>query len=54
VTGAVATLESLYQIDPEALGSDGKTVKQVTRAAERTLRACGNRSAAKRLAKLTG
>ncbi len=53
VTGAVATLESLYEIDPAAVGSDDKTVKQVARAAERTLRACGNRSAAKRLAKLT-
>jgi hypothetical protein len=54
VTGAVATLESLYQIDPAALGSDDKTVKQVARAAERQLRACGDRSAAKRLAKLSG
>jgi Tfp pilus assembly protein FimV len=53
LTGAVATLESLYQIDPEAKGSDGKTVKQTTVALQRKLRACGGRSAAKRLAKLT-
>jgi hypothetical protein len=53
LTGAVATVESLYQIDPEAKGADGKTVAQTAKAIERTVRACGGRTAAKRLAKLT-
>ncbi len=53
LTGAVATVESLYQIDPEAKGADGKTVAQTAKAMERKLRACGGRSAAKRLAKLS-
>jgi predicted outer membrane protein len=54
VTGAVATLESLYEIDPAALGSDGKTVKQTAVAVRRALRACGDRSASRRVGKLTG
>jgi hypothetical protein len=54
LTGAVATVESLYQIDPKAKGASGRTVEQTAKALERRLRACGNRSAAKRLAKLTG
>jgi hypothetical protein len=54
VTAAVATLESLYQIDPAAIGPDGRSVKQVAVAAQRRLRACGDRSAARRIAKLTG
>jgi predicted outer membrane protein len=53
VTGAVATLESLYEIDPAAVGSDAKTVKQVAVAIQHQLRACGDRSAASRVAKLT-
>jgi hypothetical protein len=53
VTGAVATLESLYEIDPAALGSDGKSVKQTAQSVERALRGCGDRSAARRVAKLT-
>jgi ABC-type phosphate transport system substrate-binding protein len=53
VTAAVATLESLYDIDPAALGADDKSVKQVARAVQRQLRACGDRSAARRVAKLT-
>jgi hypothetical protein len=54
LTAAVATLESLYEIDPEAQGSGGATVEQVTVALQRKLRACGARTAARRLAKLTG
>jgi hypothetical protein len=53
VTAAVATLESLYEIDPAAIGADNKSVKQVAVAIQRQLRACGDRSAAKRVAKLT-
>jgi hypothetical protein len=53
VTAAVATLESLYEIDPAAVGADDKSVKQVALAVQRQLRACGDRSAARRVAKLT-
>ena len=53
LTGAIATLESLYEIDPGARQADGKTVKQSATALEQTLRSCGARMAAKRLAKLT-
>jgi hypothetical protein len=53
VTAAVATLESLYEIDPAALGADDKSVKQVALTVQRRLRACGDRSAARRVAKLT-
>ena len=53
LTGAIATLESLYEIDPEASQADGTTVAQSATALEQTLRACGARTAAKRLAKLT-
>ena len=53
LTGAIATLESLYEIDPGARQADGRTVKQSATALERRLRACGARTAAKRVAKLT-
>ena len=53
LTGAIATLESLYQIDPAARQADGKTVQQAATAFERRLRGCGARAAAKRLSKLT-
>jgi hypothetical protein len=53
LTGAIATLESLYEIDPGARQADGSTVKQSATALERRLRACGAHTAAKRLAKLT-
>src|SRR5512144_3244493 len=43
LTGAIATLESLYEIDPSAQQSDGTTVKQAATALERRLRACGAR-----------
>ncbi|HEY7618848.1 MAG TPA: hypothetical protein VH834_03705 [Solirubrobacteraceae bacterium] len=54
ITAAVATLESLYDIDPAAVGSNGESVKQTARTIQRKLRACGDRSAARRVAKLTG
>ena len=54
LTGAIATLESLYEIDPEAHQPNGTTVEQAAVALERKLRACGAREPAKRLAKLTG
>ena len=54
LTGAIATLESLYEIDPAARQPDGTTVEQAAVALERELRACGARTAAKRVAKLTG
>jgi hypothetical protein len=53
LTGAIATLESLYEIDPGARLADGRTVKQSATALEQRLRGCGARAAAKRLAKLT-
>ena len=53
LTGAIATLESLYEIDPEASQADGTTVGQSATALERKLRACGARTAARRLARLT-
>ena len=53
LTGAIATLESLYEIDPGARQADGRTVKQAATTLEQRLRACGARAAAKRLAKLT-
>jgi hypothetical protein len=49
----MATLESLYEIDPVASQADGTTVQQSATALEQRLRACGARTAAKRLAKLT-
>ena len=54
LTGAIATLESLYEIDPAATQADGRTVKQSATAFKRRLRDCGARAAAKRLGKLTG
>jgi hypothetical protein len=54
VKGAIATLESLYEIDPGARQADGTTVEQSATALERRLRACGARAAAKRVATLTG
>jgi hypothetical protein len=53
VTGAVATLESLYEIDPGARQADGTTVEQTATTLQQKLRACGARTAARRLAKLT-
>ena len=53
LTGAIATLESLYEIDPDARQADGTTVQQSATALEQRLRACGARTAARRLAKLT-
>jgi hypothetical protein len=53
LTGAIATLESLYEIDPGAKQADGRTVKQSATALEQRLRACGAHTAARRLAKLT-
>src|SRR6185295_18103009 len=41
VRPAIATLESLYEIDPEAKQPDGTTVEQAAVALERKLRACG-------------
>jgi hypothetical protein len=54
LTGAIATLEALYEIDPGARQADGTTVEHSATALERRLRTCGARTAAKRLAKLTG
>jgi hypothetical protein len=51
VTGAVATLESLYEIDPEATDAKGTSVRAAVTDATAQLRSC-NRAAAKRLAKL--
>jgi hypothetical protein len=53
LTGAVATLESLYEIDPDARQADGTTVGQAAKAIERRLRACHAGTAARRVAKLT-
>jgi hypothetical protein len=53
LTGAIATLESLYEIDPDARQADGTTVGQVATAVERRLRACHAAKAARRVAKLT-
>ena len=54
LTGAVATLESLYEIDPDARRADGTTVREAAKAIERKLRACHAGKAARRVAKLTG
>jgi hypothetical protein len=54
LTGAIATLESLYEIDPDARQADGTTVGQLATALERRLRACHAGKAARRVAKLTG
>jgi hypothetical protein len=54
LTGAIATLESLYEIDPGARQADGTTVGQLATAVERRLRACHAAKAARRVAKLTG
>ena len=51
--GAVATLESLYQIDPKAT-SGGTSVEEVVADSASTLRACGAKAGAKRLAALKG
>ncbi|HSS59385.1 MAG TPA: hypothetical protein VLK59_15335 [Solirubrobacteraceae bacterium] len=53
LTGAIATLESLYTIDPNASQSDGTTVEQSATTLQQKLRACGARTAAKRLGRLT-
>lgn len=54
LTGAIATLEALYEIDPDARQADGKTVGQFATSLERKLRACHAGAAAKRVAKLSG
>ncbi|HSS56663.1 MAG TPA: hypothetical protein VLK59_01540, partial [Solirubrobacteraceae bacterium] len=54
LTGAIATLESLYAIDPNASQADGTTVEQSATKLREKLRACGARTAAKRLSRLTG
>ena len=53
LTGAIATLESLYAIDPNASQADGTTVEQSATKLQEKLRACGARTAAKRLSRLT-
>jgi hypothetical protein len=52
VTGAVATLEALYEIDPAAADAKGTTVREAVTDAAAQLRSCGAKPAAKRLAKL--
>jgi hypothetical protein len=49
LTGAVATLESLNQVDPEAQNASGQTVKQVTSDLAQKLKTCGAAAASKRL-----
>jgi hypothetical protein len=51
VTGAVATLESLFEIDPDAKDAKGTSVRAAVTDAAAQLRSCDPR-AAKRLAKL--
>ena len=53
VTGAVATLESLYEIDPTA-AANGTSVRDAVTDAAAQLRSCGDKASAKRLAKLGG
>jgi hypothetical protein len=50
LTGAVATLESLIQVDPDAKTASGQTVKQVTSDLAQKLKSCGAAAASKRLA----
>jgi hypothetical protein len=52
VVGAVATLESLFEFDPEATDAKGTTVRAAVTDATAQLRDC-DAAAAKRLAKLT-
>jgi hypothetical protein len=54
VTGAVATLESLYEIDPTAADGKGTSVREAVTDAAAQLRSCGDKPAAKRLGKLAG
>jgi hypothetical protein len=54
LSGAVATVESLFEIDPAAQDASGKTVKQVTTTLAQKLHACGARSAAKGLTSRSG
>jgi hypothetical protein len=54
LTGAIATLESLYEIDPDARQADGTTVGQAATAVEHRLRACHAEKAARRVARLSG
>ena len=51
--GAVATLESLYQIDPKATAG-GTSVEEAVADARAKLQQCGKTALARRLAKLTG
>jgi hypothetical protein len=54
VIAAVATVESLYDIDPAATQANGQSVEQAAGKLKTQLQGCGATSAAKRLAKLTG
>lgn len=49
LTGAVATIESLMQIDPDSKDASGQTVKQVTSDLAQKLKSCGAAAASKRL-----
>jgi hypothetical protein len=52
--GAVATIESLYDIDPKATDEQGTSVEKAVADGAAQLRACGSKAQAKRLAKLSG
>jgi hypothetical protein len=52
VTGAVATLEALYEIDTAAADAKGTSVREAVTDAAAQLRSCGDKAAARRLAKL--
>ena len=54
LTGAVATLESLIQVDPESKNASGQTVKQVTTNLAQKLKSCGAAAASKRLTAASG
>ncbi|HSD78820.1 MAG TPA: hypothetical protein VLA98_15500 [Solirubrobacteraceae bacterium] len=51
---AVATLASLYEIDPTATDARGTSVREAVTDAAAQLRSCGQTAAARRLAKLGG
>jgi hypothetical protein len=53
LTGAVATLESLMQVDPDAKDASGQTVTQVTSGLAQKLKSCGAAAASKRLTAAT-
>ena len=54
LTGAVATLESLIQVDPESKNASGQTVKQVTGDLAQKLKSCGAAAASRRLTAASG